>query len=118
MFLLAPLSGRRVEPAREIPAKRPRAREYERISACMVTSVSAEAVRPTGPAAAVALPPSLTLLLRMLEAERVLMRRRTKSVELPPICNPALAPPMAIMAGALQEPWNFLPPRQVITPRP
>ena len=35
-----------------------------------MTSVSAEAVRPTGPAAALASPPSLTLLLRILLAER------------------------------------------------
>ena len=49
-FLFASLSGRRVDPSRETPANAPRAREYDRMSARRVASVSAEAVRPTGPA--------------------------------------------------------------------
>ncbi len=48
MRSLASLSGRTVEPAREIPANSPRAREYVSISARIVTSVSAAALRPTG----------------------------------------------------------------------
>src|SRR6516164_3829071 len=79
-FSFAPLSGRRVDPARETPAKAPRAREYDRISARIVASVSAEAVRPTGPAAAEASPPSLTLLDRIPVADREFIKRRTKSV--------------------------------------
>src|SRR5271156_2089613 len=84
----------------------------------MVTSVSAEAVRPTGPAATVAFPPSLTLLVRTLEAERGLMSSRTKSVACAPNCKPALAPSRAIIVGAPHGPWNDFPPRHVITPRP
>src|SRR5262249_33457410 len=42
-FSFAPLSGRTVEPARETPAKRPRALEYVRTSARKVTSVAASA---------------------------------------------------------------------------
>src|SRR5271167_1049518 len=84
----------------------------------MVTSVSADAVRPTGPAATVAFPPSLTLLLRTLEAEREVMSSRTKSVACAPNCNPALAPSRAIIVGAPHGPWKVFPPRQVITPRP
>src|SRR6202021_2405647 len=117
-FLLPSLSGRKVEPDREIPAKSPRAREKERISARMLASVSAEALRPTGPAAAEASPPILTLLLRMFAAEVGLMSNRTKSVAWPPSCNPKLAPSRAIIEGALQGPRKFLPLRQVSTPRP
>jgi hypothetical protein len=69
-FLFASLSGRSVEPSSETPANSPRAREYDKMSARKVTSVSADAVRPTGPAAAEASPPSSTLLVRMLPAER------------------------------------------------
>ena len=74
----AALSGRNVEPSREIPANNPREREYERISARMVTSVSAEALRPTGPAAAEASPPNFTLLVKMLFADRGLISNSTK----------------------------------------
>src|ERR1700691_4526706 len=109
-------SGRGVDPAREIPANSPRAREYERISARRVTSVSAEAFRPTGPAAAEASPPSLTLLVRMPSADRELISSNTKSVACPPNCKPKLPPSSAIMAGALQGSWESLPPPQVITP--
>src|SRR5260370_41105117 len=101
-----------------MPAKRPRAREYERISARKATSLSAEAVRPTGPAAALASPPSLTLLLSMLVAERGLIIRRTKSVAVPPSGKPALPPSRDIMVGGPQGPVKFLPPRQGVTPRP
>jgi hypothetical protein len=51
-FLLASPSERRVEPSREIPAKRPCDLEYDRISARIMTSVAAAAVLPLGPAAA------------------------------------------------------------------
>src|SRR5271169_1500140 len=91
-LLLASLSGRRVEPASEIPANNPRAREYDRISARRVTSVSAEAFLPTGPAAAEASPPIFTLLVRMLSADLGVMSSRTKSVAWPPSCKPKLAP--------------------------
>src|SRR6202167_2395441 len=111
-------SGRGVDAAREIPAHSPRAREYERISARRVASVSAEAFRPTGPAAAEASPPILTLLVRMFSAERGLISSNTKSVACPPNCKPKLPPSSAIMVGAPQRPWKFLPPRQVMTPRP
>ena len=82
-FSFASLSGRRVEPSRETPAKAPRALEYDKISAFMAASVSAEALRPTGPAAAEASPPSLTLLERILVAELEVINSRTKSVASP-----------------------------------
>src|SRR3974377_149833 len=81
--LFASSSGRRVEPSRETPAKAPRALEYDKISAFIAASVSAEAFRPTGPAAADASPPSLTLLERMLEAEMEVTTGRKKAVALP-----------------------------------
>ena len=67
---LPSLSGRRVEPSREIPANNPREREYDSTSARIVTSVAAAASRPFGPAAAAMSPPSFTVLLRMDEAPR------------------------------------------------
>src|SRR5580704_15322637 len=117
-FLFAPLSGRSVEPSSEMPANKPREREYDKISARSVTSVSAEAVRPTGPAAADASAPSLTLLLSMFSADRGDIMSRTKSVAFPPSCKPALPPSSAIIVGPPQGPLKSLPPRQVITPRP
>ncbi len=45
---LPSLSGRSVEPSREIPANNPREREYDRISARMVTSVEAAALAALG----------------------------------------------------------------------
>ena len=51
-----------VEPVSAIPAKRPRAREYERISAeasLFVDVADDERPVPTGPAAADTLPPTL-----------------------------------------------------------
>src|SRR5260370_36014425 len=95
-----------------MPAKRPRAREYERISARKATSLSAEAVRPTGPAAALASPPSLTLLLSMLVAERGLIIRRTKSGALPPSLRPALPPSSAIILGGAPGAVEMPPARQ------
>src|SRR6516225_3974646 len=116
--LFASLSGRRVDPSRETPANAPLAREYDKISAFMAASVSAEALRPTGPAAAEASPPSFTLLERMLEADLEVISSRTKSVASPPNCKPKLAPSKAIIVGAPHFPFKSLPPRQVITPRP
>src|ERR1700761_194182 len=101
-----------------MPANRPRAREYDRISARRVTSVSADALRPTGPAAAEASPPIFTLLFRMFEAEVGVINNSTKSVAWPPNCRPKLAPSRAIMLGALHDPWKLWPVRQVSTPRP
>src|SRR5271154_1449238 len=109
MRALASLSGRTVEPGKENPAKRARAREEGGNSARKVTS---------GPAATEAAPPSLTLLARMALAPAVFITRMTKSVAWPPACNPKLAPSRAIMDGALQGPWKVGPLRQVITPRP
>src|SRR5215471_10253509 len=117
-FLLASLSGRNVEPSRDIPANRPREREYVRISALMVTSVAAAASRPFGPAAAAASAPSFTLLLRIPSAPRGFITRSTKSVACPPSCSPKLPPSRAIIDGAPHAPWKFCPPRHVITPRP
>src|ERR1019366_10048187 len=58
--LLAPSSERMVEPSSDNPANNPFDREYDRISAFMTISVSAEAARPTGPAAADAYAPFFT----------------------------------------------------------
>src|SRR5256885_15354709 len=45
----------------DLPANRPREREYERISAVMAASVAATARRPTGPAETDASAPSVVL---------------------------------------------------------
>src|SRR5215471_15048586 len=107
-----------VEPASEIPAKTPRARDQERISAFITTSVSALVVRPTGPAATEASAPSLTLLDITDLAPASFITSRTKSVASPPIWSPKLPPSSANIAGALQGPRRLAPVRQVITPRP
>src|SRR6202790_1905701 len=62
---LASSSGRSVEPSSDMPADRPRGRGYVRTSARREASVSAEASRPLGPAAAEASAPNLTLLLKI-----------------------------------------------------
>ena len=51
------ISLRSVAPSSETPANRPLDRDQERISAVISASVCAVALRPTGPAAAVASPP-------------------------------------------------------------
>ena len=56
----------------------------EHISARIETSVSADALRPTGPAATDASAPSFTLLLKIPFAPRLFITRRTKSVACPP----------------------------------
>src|SRR5215469_15849103 len=96
----------------------PFARDHERISAFMAMSVSADVVRPTGPAAAEASAPNLTLLDNTELAPFSFMIRSTKSVASPPICNPKLPPSNAIIAGALHGPLNCSPDRQVIAPLP
>src|SRR6516165_4976747 len=107
-----------VEPSRETPPKRPRARDQERISAFITISVSADVVRPTGPAAAEASAPNLTLLDRTELAPFSFMTRRTKSVASPPIWKPTPPPSNANIAGALHGPPKSAPVRQVIAPRP
>src|SRR5215469_785799 len=107
-----------VEPSKEIPPKTPRARDHERISAFITISVSADVVRPTGPAAAEASAPNLTLLDITDSAPFSFMTRSTKSVADPPIWSPKLAPSSAYIAGALQGPRKFSPERHVIAPLP
>src|SRR5277367_1313123 len=46
------------------------------------------------------------------------MSRRTKSVDDPPICRPALIPPTEYIAGVDHLPSKFWPPRQSKGPRP
>src|SRR5262249_57553691 len=95
-------SGERIgEPSRDNQAKGQRDRDQDRISASMAMSVSAEVVRPTGPAAAEASAPNLTLLDMTDSAPFSFMTRRTKSVASPPIWKPTLPPSSANMAGAL-----------------
>src|SRR5215468_4102773 len=107
-----------VEPSSDTPPKTPRARDQERISAFKTMSVSAEVVRPTGPAAAEASAPNLTLLDKTDSAPLSFMTKRTKSVASPPICKPTLPPSKANIAGALHGPCRFSPVLQVMTPRP
>src|SRR5208282_3471211 len=76
-------------------------------------------VAPLGPAAAVKSVPTLILLSSTLFTAEGVIIRRTTSVDEPPSCRPALAPPMVYMAGAdHSSPLKFLPLRQVIGPRP
>src|SRR6516162_8328206 len=83
----------------------------------MSAPTGVEVVAP-GPAAAVRSLPTLTLPDSTLFTAAGAMMRRTKSVDEPPSCTPALAPPMVNMAGADHLlPVKFLS-RQVIGPRP
>src|SRR5208283_5205301 len=107
--LFAPSSDRIVDPSSDTPANSPCAREYERISAFITTSVSAEVSRPTGPAAADASAPSFTLLDIIEFAPDSFITSNTKSVAWPPIWNPTLAPSSANIAGALHPPVNATP---------
>src|SRR5208283_5627883 len=76
-------------------------------------------VAPLGPAAAVKSVPTLILPCSTLSTAEGAIIRRTTSVDEPPTCRPALAPPMVYMAGAdHSSPLKFLPLRQVIGPRP
>src|SRR5215469_16981162 len=118
MSLFAPSSERSVDPSKDTPPKTPFARDHERISAFKAASVSAEAVRPTGPAAAEASAPILTLLVNTEPAPFSFITRSTKSVASPPIWSPKLAPSIANMDGALHGPLNPAPERQVMTPLP
>src|SRR5580693_2314389 len=61
----------------------------------METSVSADASRPTGPAATDASPPSFTLLVRIPFAPRSFITKMTKSVASAPIWRPKLPPSSA-----------------------
>src|SRR5208337_975955 len=77
------------------------------------------AVAPLGPAAAVKSVPTLTLPCSTLFTAEGDMIRSTTSVDEPPTCRPALAPPMVYMAGAdHSSPLKFWPLRQAIGPRP
>src|SRR5271167_853526 len=76
-------------------------------------------VAPLGPAAAVKSVPTLILPSSTLFTAAGAIIRKTTSVDEPPTCRPALAPPMVYMAGADHaSPLKFLPVRQVIGPRP
>src|SRR6516164_9749784 len=76
-------------------------------------------VEPSWPTAAVMSLPTLTLPASTLSTAEGDMSRRTKSVDEPPNCTPALAPPIVYMAGADHLPLlRFLLLRQVIGPRP
>ena len=115
---LPSLSGRRVEPSREIPANNPREREYDRISARSVTSVAAAASAALRSGCRGQVGAELDLAGQNGIAPRRFITNRTKSVAWPPNWKPKLAPSRAIMEGALQGPLNSLPLRQVMTPRP
>src|SRR5271154_2444851 len=71
-----------------------------------------------GPAAAVMSLPILVLPSSIFSNAAGAITRSTKSVAVPPICKPTLAPPMLYIAGADHRPTKFLLPRQVIGPRP
>src|SRR6516225_69764 len=72
-----------------------------------------------GPMAALKSLPILFLPASTLFTAEGDMTSRTKSVDVPPTCSPALAPPMVYIAGAdHSSPLKFLPVRQVIAPRP
>jgi len=116
--LFAPSSERSVEPSSDTPANSPCALEYDRISAFRTMSVAAAASRPTGPAATDASPPSFTLLDITERAPESFITNSTKSVACPPIWKPTLPASSANIAGALHEPENSRPLRQVISPRP
>src|SRR5436305_5758221 len=78
------------------------------------TPFSADAARPTGPAAIEASPPILKLSCSRCAAPFSFMNNSTRSTDSTPICAPQLPPEMVENAGALQ----LLPLRQETTPRP
>src|SRR5580704_14712630 len=99
-----------------MPANTPRERDQVRISACSCASVSADDVRPTGPAATDASAPKVNLLASSFFAPGSLFTSMTTSVSEPPIWNPTLPPSTRIAAGAdqptppgLQHSMNPLP---------
>src|SRR5215472_14934437 len=72
-----------------------------------------------GPMAALKSLPILFLPASTLFTAEGDITSRTRSVDVPPTCSPALAPPMVYIAGAdHSSPLKFLPVRQVIAPRP
>src|SRR5215213_6034797 len=70
--------------------------------ASSVRLVVALAVRPTGPAAALASPPISSLSSSSPFSASSFMKRRMRSVFDAPICGPMLAPASLKKAGALQ----------------
>src|SRR4029079_1728389 len=100
-------SFRSVAPCRDTPANRPFEREYDRISAFMRASVSADADRPTGPAATEAFPPNVNLLFKRLSIPRSFIISITTSVDEPPSWNPTLPPSTCTAAGAPQPRPEF-----------
>src|SRR5580700_4314573 len=116
MCSFSSMSWRRVAPSSDTPAKAPRERDQERISAVIMASVWALAVRPTGPPAIEASAPSVNLLVSSFFMPRSFITSRTRSVEEIPICKPTLPPSMRTAAGAPQ-PWPEVL-RQVTKPRP
>src|SRR5262249_20277533 len=77
-------------------------------------SVVALVVRPTGPAATDASPPSSNLSESRLFMPFSFMKSKTKSVDEPPACKPTLPPLISKTAGA-DQPDDV---RQLATPRP
>src|ERR1700757_1880757 len=71
-----------------------------------------------GPAAAVTSWPTLVLPFTTLDTAPGVRMTSTKSVDVPPIWKPALAPPILIIAGGDHLPLKSLPVRQLIGPRP
>ena len=113
---MASSSSRIVLPFSEMPANAPRERDQDRISARIVASVSADVVRPTGPAAAIASPPTVNLLFSKSRfAPRSFITSITTSVSDPPIWKPTLPPSTLTAPGALHPPPAL---RQVTKPRP
>jgi alpha-amylase/alpha-mannosidase (GH57 family) len=98
---LSSISSRNVEPWSETPANTPRERDHERISAVRYASVLAAAVRPTGPAATDASPPSVNWLESSRSSPRGFMTSATTSVSDAPIWNPKLPPSARTEAGAV-----------------
>src|SRR5271157_2095993 len=102
MAWFSSMSLRSVAPSSEMPAKTPRERDQERISAFIRASVWAEVLRPTGPAAAVASAPMVNLLLERCFIPPSFITGRTTSVEETPIWKPTLPPSMRMAAGGPQ----------------
>src|SRR5437588_4354116 len=99
-----------------MPANRPFERDQERISAVKVASVCAVALRPTGPAAAVASAPMVNLLDVSLFIPRSFITNIITSLDDTPICSPKLPPSTRIAAGGPQPSPLFA--RQSAKPRP
>ena len=87
-----------------MPAKTPRARDHDRISARICASVSADALRPRGPAAADASPPIVNWLDSSLSTPLGFITSMMTSVSVPPTWKPTLPPSTRTPPGADQPP--------------